>query len=69
MCVRAHTNRLECSFSEFKAHTFEAGTESFGRGEVVVRQLSWDVALTNAHPDDQEVPAVRRRRGDFLIRR
>jgi hypothetical protein len=37
MCVRAHKNRLERSFSAFIAHTLEAGTESFGRGEVVVR--------------------------------
>ena len=37
MCIRAHTNRLERSFSEFIANTFKAGTELFGRGEVVVR--------------------------------
>ena len=36
MSVRAHTNRLERSPSEFIAHTLEAGTESFKRGDGVV---------------------------------
>ena len=37
MCFRGHTNRLERSFSAFIAYTLEARTESFRRGDVVVR--------------------------------
>jgi hypothetical protein len=38
MCVRAHTNRLEHSFSAFIAYTLEAriGVCSFRRGDGVV---------------------------------
>jgi len=37
MCFRGHTNRLKRSFFAFIAYTLKAESESFRRGDVVVR--------------------------------